>query len=83
MPAVLDGLIDPKTAAVLRTLLRHSDKLYHLHSLARASKIPVTTTSRIIKRLVDTQFATEVRVGKMSLYKLAENEKAQQVGDLL
>ena len=83
MPSVLDGLLDKKTSALLRTLLLNSDQLFHLHSLSRSARVPVTTTSRIVRRLVKLGIVTETKVGKLVLYKAALTEKASAVRELL
>ncbi len=83
MPSVLDGLLDKKTNALLRTLLLNPDQIYHLHSLSRGAKVPVTSTSRIVRRLVKLGLVSETKVGKMVLYKAATTEKARLVGGLL
>ena len=77
MPASLEGLIERKTWAVFNALLRNPEKLFHLNSLAKSAKVPVSSTSRIIKKLVKTKFAEEMKVGKLSVYKLAVNTKVE------
>lgn len=79
----LKGLVEVKTLAIFTTLLNNPHKIFHLNSLAQTSKAPVTSTARIIKRLVKSNFAEELMVGKLSVYKLANNEKVGRLKQLL
>ncbi len=83
MPAVLDGLLDKKTASLLKVLLKNKDEIYHLHSLSRASKVPVSSTSRIVTKLIKLDLITTRKVGNMVLFQASNSEKAKLVGDLL
>ena len=74
MPKGLEGLVEKKTLAIFSTLASNPGKLFHLNSLAKEAKIPISSTARIIKRLVKSNFAVEVKIGKLSVYKISENE---------
>lgn len=71
----LGGLVEPNVLAIFNALFKNPKQLYHLNSLAQSANVPVSTTSRIITRLVAENFAEEVIVGKITLYKLAQNQK--------
>ncbi|MBI4981475.1 hypothetical protein HZC30_08050 [Candidatus Woesearchaeota archaeon] len=73
----LSGLVEPNVLAIFSALFNHPSQLYHLNSLAQTATVPVSTTSRIITRLVQEKFAEEVIVGKIILYKLAQNKKVE------
>lgn len=73
----LGGLVEPNVLAIFNTLCKKPQQLYHLNSLAQTAKVPVSTTSRVITRLVTENFAEEVLVGKITLYKLAQNKKVE------
>ena len=83
MPVSLDGLIEPKTLSILHSLTSKPNQMFHLHSLAKASKVPVTSTARIVKKLVQSGFIQQVCIGKISVYKLADNEKVRVLKDIL
>ena len=83
MPFDLNGLVEVKTLAIFTILLNNPTKIFHLNSLAQAANVPVTSTARIIKRLVQTTFAEELIVGKLSVYKLASNNKTEKFKQLL
>ena len=83
MPTGLIGLIEPKTLAILTTFVSNQKKIHHLNSLAKESKVPVSSTKRILKRLVKNQFVEEVPVGKLILYKCASSKKIKNIKKLL
>lgn len=83
MPRGLSGLVEKKTLSVLQALLQHPDTIFHLHSLAKAAHVPVSSTARIIPRLLQAGYAKEVRVGKWSLYTLNQGEEIEQIRGLL
>ena len=74
MPGGLDVLIEPKTRAILRTLQKSPGKLFHLNSLAKSSKVPISSTARIVKKLLKNNLIEEMKVGKWSVYKLVVGE---------
>lgn len=85
MPSLdgLIGLVEPKTLAILSTLFQNPHKLFHLNSLAQTSQVPLTSTFRIIKKLVQNQFVQETKIGKLSVYQLAQNQKITQLKKLI
>ena len=83
MPKILVGLVEHKTLSILKTLLQSPNKLFHLNSLAKSSKVPVSSTARIIKKLVKHHFAEELKIGKISVYKVASNEKIKKIKKIL
>ena len=82
MPSLLEGLVEPKSLANLKTLVQNPNKIFHLNSLAKSSKVPVTSTARIIRKLVQQTFAEEMKIGKLSVYTLAENKKTKKITEL-
>lgn len=83
MPKPLQGLIEDKVLAIISTLSRNSSKFFHLNSLSQAAKVPLTSTHRLIKRLVKSNFVKTTKVGKLTLYQIETNEKTQQLQKLL
>ncbi|HLD06587.1 MAG TPA: hypothetical protein VJC16_03580 [Candidatus Nanoarchaeia archaeon] len=67
----LQGLIDPKVYRILQVFLANRERLYHLHSVSQEAKVPVSTTFRVVNRLLKLKLITIVPVGKMKLYRLA------------
>lgn len=75
----LEGLVEAKVWRIFRSFLDNPKKLFHLNSVAQTAKIPVSSTQRIVKKLAQKSFLETVPVGKLTLYKLADNEKAQNI----
>jgi uncharacterized membrane protein len=75
----LDGLVEPKILAILKTLINNPNKLYHLLSLSKSSKVPLTSTHRIISKLKKQSFVEEQKIGKISVYKIANNQKVNKI----
>ncbi len=76
---VLKGLIDPKISRILDTFMRNKNKPYHIHKLAKESKVPVSSTFRILKKLVSAGYIEKITIDKFNIYKLAENNKTKKL----
>ena len=83
MPSGLEVLIEEKVLAILKTLLKDKEKIHHLNSLAAESKVSVSSTFRILKKLIKNGFVDELKIGKWSVYKLADNKKVKELRQLL
>lgn len=79
----LEGLVEPKVWRIFKTFLDHPQKIFHLNSVAKAAKIPVSSTQRIVKNLAKNNFLQALKVGKLTLYKLADNEKTQKIKEVV
>jgi len=77
------SLIEPKIKAILKTLQKSPGKLFHLNSLAQSSGVSVSSTARIIGKLVKIGFAEEMKVGNWSVYKLARNKQTEDLRKIL
>ena len=75
----LEGLIETKVWRIFKTFLDHPQKIFHLNSVAKAAKVPVSSTQRIVKNLTKHGFVEALKVGKLSLYRLADNEKTKRI----
>ena len=79
MPGLLDDLVEAKTLSIIKTLSKDKTKIFHLNSLAKSAHVPVSSTARIIKRLVKKKYAEEMKLGKISVYKWTDNKKTKQL----
>ena len=79
----LGELVEKKTLAIFTSLIDNPNKLFHLNSLAKSSKVAVSSTARIIKKLVKNNFAEEMKIGKISVYKIAANEKVRKIKQII
>jgi len=79
---VLRELIDSKVAKILDIFIVNKLKFFHLSMISKKSKVPVSSTFRIINSLVNLGVLEQMKVGKMKIYRLAENEKAGEVAKI-
>jgi hypothetical protein len=78
-----EGLIDPKINAILLAVFRNKNELFHLKKLSRLSKVPMSSTFRITKKLVSLNIIKVLNIHKFKLYQLEENEKTKALEALL
>ena len=83
MKTILDGIVDDKILKILKTLSKHNKDIYHLNKLSKQSKVPIATTSRIMKTLVKQDIAETIKVGKIRLYRLKKTDKTKEIQRLL
>jgi hypothetical protein len=80
---VMEGLIDSKLTRVIKTFLRDKDGLFHLKKISNHSKVPLTTTLAITKKLVGLDILEIVVIGKFKLYRLAKNKKTEFIDKVI
>jgi hypothetical protein len=71
---ILESLFDKKVLQILRLFMKNRDKKFYLMEIAKASNVPIATTSRIMHKLIDLKLIDIVAVSKFKLYVLAQNE---------
>jgi len=76
-------LIDKKTLKILDLLLLSREKYFHLSELSRLSKIPVSSTFRIINHLASVKIVEVMPIGKMKIYRIASNDETNELEFLL
>lgn len=72
--SVLLKLIDEKTLRIFRVLIKNKGQYFHLNKLSSEAKVPISTTMRIVKDLVDKKLVEQMIVGKLKIYKINEKE---------
>lgn len=72
---LLSGLIDPKIEKILKVFLQNKEQFFHLKKISAQSKVPLTTTFSITKKLACLGIISVSKIGKLKLYKIAENKK--------
>lgn len=75
MDGLLDGLVDKKIRNILSVFIKDKDELFHLQKISNLSNVPIASSFRIIKKLVDLGFITKISINKFKVYKLADNKK--------
>ncbi|MEM3373996.1 MAG: hypothetical protein QXE31_02125 [Candidatus Woesearchaeota archaeon] len=75
----LSGLIDKKTEKIINIFLKNPNEFYHINKVSIESKVPLSTTFRIINKLVKNDFLEIKYISKFKIYKLKENEKTKKL----
>lgn len=73
----LQELVDPKIKRILQLLLDHKSRHFHLQQISIEAHVSLSTTFRIIKKLVKLQFIDTTTIGKFKIYRIADNEKTK------
>ncbi|MCK4589097.1 MAG: hypothetical protein KAT77_01545 [Nanoarchaeota archaeon] len=79
----LEGLVEPKVWRIFKSFLDDPKKIFHLNSVAQTAKVPVSSTQRIVKKLTKKGFLETMSVGKLKLYKLADNQKTHRIKEVI
>jgi len=74
--SILQDLFDQKIIGVINIFLEHPEKRLTLSEIAILSKVNITTTFRIINRLLTRDFISSTLVGKTKVYQLKKGEKS-------
>jgi len=82
MSAIVE-LIDPKIISIIHLLLKDKDELFHLQKISIETGIPISTTFRIINKLVDLEFIDRLNVGNFKIYRIASNSKTAELSRML
>lgn len=80
---VFSGLVDDKTLRVLRVFLNNPDEFFHINKVSQKSKVPLATTFRIMKNLLELDILSVQKISKFKIYKLADNKKTKRLKVLL
>jgi DNA-binding IclR family transcriptional regulator len=77
--SVLYTLVDPKILRILDLFLKNKGKFFHLNKIAREAKVPLSTTFRIVNRLVTLDIVEQTTIDKFKIYRLSENQKTSDL----
>lgn len=81
--SVFEEIVDSKLVKVFKVLSHNSDKYFHLNKLSRVSNVPVSTTFRIVKKMVKIGIVEQMNIDKIKLYKIADNKKTEELRKVL
>ena len=79
MYCLMLDLINPKIKRILGVLLSNREKIYHLKQLSFESKVPISTAFRIVYNLTRLNYIKIIRIGKIKLYVLNDNDKTKNL----
>lgn len=80
---LLEHLFDKKKVQVIRQLLAQSEREWTLQELSRASRVPLATTYRIVRKLVSLTLVEERKIKHLTLYVLSESAATKYLTRIL
>ncbi len=69
MSSSLQKIIDKKLLRIIQLFLDKDSQLFHLQKISTEAVVPIGTTFRLIKKIIDARLVHTVKVGKIKLYK--------------
>jgi len=76
---VLRDLFDERIIEIINLFIRNPEKQYSLSEVANTTKINITTTFRILNKLVSKNYVKATVIGKIRVYQLEKNEKTRNL----
>jgi hypothetical protein len=80
---VLRGLFDEKIISVLNVFLDNQNERFSLSQISSLAKVNITTTLRIIDRLIRQELIELTVIGKSKVYRFKRNEKTLALNNIL
>ncbi|MCK5107253.1 MAG: hypothetical protein KAQ83_00845 [Nanoarchaeota archaeon] len=80
---LLESLFDDKCLRIIRLFIDDKSKEFYLREISKESNVPVTSTFRIVNRLVNLNIIDQLLIKKFKLYRLAQNDNTQYLSTLL
>ncbi|MEM2115542.1 MAG: helix-turn-helix transcriptional regulator [Candidatus Woesearchaeota archaeon] len=74
---VLIKLIDPKIVNILKILIKNTNLKMRMSEISSESKVPISSTHRILKKLESLEIVKVEEINKLKLYSLAENKTSE------
>ena len=81
--SIFRQLINGKVLKILDLLLQNKGKLYHLNKISDDTKVPLGSTFMLVNQLVSLELLDVIVVGKMKIYRIADNEKVREIESVL
>ena len=77
MNDIFSGIVDEKIRKILGVFIKNKGELFHLQKISKLSNVPISSSFRLVKRLVNFGFITTIKIDKFKVYKLADNKKTK------
>lgn len=77
--SVFEEIIDQKIIKIFQVLSSNKEEYFHLQKISRISNVPMSTTFRIIGKLVKIGLVEQMNVDKTKLYRIADNKKVDEL----
>ena len=80
---ILRNLFDSKKISLINILLQNRNKEFYLREISKESDVPLTTTHRILKQLVDLKIVRQINISKFKVYQIEDNEQVMFLASML
>ncbi len=75
-------LVDEKVLRILVVLLNSPKEHFHIQKLSRMARVPLSSTHRLVTKLVKKKIIQVIRIDKFKIYCL-QNEKVEELKSLV
>ena len=75
--SLFSDLVDRKIIRILTSLVNHPTEHFHIQKLSSVSRVPLSSTFRIVNNLVKIGLVDVIVVGKFKIYRLSEKKKKE------
>ena len=72
---ILKDLFDKRIMSILNLFIKNPEKEFYLSEVSRLVKINISTTFRILNKLVEKNYIKANLIGKVKVFKFEKNEK--------
>jgi len=72
--SVISGLIDRKIVKIITILINKPEEHFHIQKLSAASKVPLSSTFRIVNKLAQLNIVKITTIGKFKIYKIKKDQ---------
>ena len=80
---IIEEFFDKKILAILKLFLFDETQQFYLRELSKKARVPVASTFRIIKRLLELNIIRETIIKKTKLYSLVDNQNTEFLRNIL
>lgn len=80
---ILKGLFDEKILDVINLFAKHPEKQFYLSEISKMSNVNVSSTFRIVQKLIDNEVIKSTTIGKVKIYQFGSGERARALWNLL
>ncbi len=80
---LLEELFDNKVIEIINLFLQDREKQFYLREIAKETNVPVTTTHRILQKLVELKIVKIVKVSRFKLYQTEDNEQVMFLSSII
>jgi hypothetical protein len=70
-------LVDQKVIKILKTLISNPQEHFHIQKLSSQAKVPLSSTFRIVNKLVQLSLIKTIKVSKFKIYVINEDKVSE------